>query len=57
MSLFFMSEATIEQLNTPGQDQFEAKQNLTGFFKLLLEIDMRVNPELYGNYRDPNHTN
>ena len=52
-----MSEATVEQLNTPEQDQFEAKQNLTGFFKLLLEIDMRVNPELYGNYRDTNHTN
>lgn len=29
--------------------RFEAKQNLTGFFKLLLEIDMRINPELYTN--------
>ena len=25
----------------------EAKQNLLGFFDLLLEIDMRNNPELY----------
>ena len=43
---------------------FEAKQNLLGFFDLLLKIDMRNNPELYkkkfnenyGNNRDTNHT-
>ena len=28
-------------------DDFEAQQNLLGFFKLLLEVDMRVNPHLY----------
>ncbi len=26
---------------------FESKQNLVGFFDLLLKIDMRVNPDLY----------
>ena len=43
---------------------FEAKQNLLGFFDLLLKIDMRNNPELYKkqfneNYEDnrnPNYT-
>ena len=30
-------------------DDFEAQQNLLGFFKLLLEVDMRVNPHLYKN--------
>ena len=43
---------------------FEAKQNLTGFFDLLLKIDMRNNPKKYkkperGNDYDRhnNHTN
>ncbi len=43
---------------------FEAKQNLLGFFSLLLEIDMRNQPELYKkkfnendhNHRRPNNT-
>ena len=26
---------------------FDSKQNLVGFFDLLLEVDMRVNPDLY----------
>lgn len=29
--------------------EFEAKQNLLGFFELLLKIDMRNNPEKYKN--------
>ena len=41
---------------------FEAKQNLLGFFDLLLKIDMRNNPELYKkqvdeNYEDNRDTN
>ena len=36
---------------------FEAKQNLTGFFKLLLEIDMRNNPQKYKNNEDNGDTN
>lgn len=28
---------------------FEAKQNLVGFFSLLLEVDRRNNPERYKN--------
>lgn len=26
---------------------FEANQNIVGFFNLLLKVDMRVNPSLY----------
>ena len=26
---------------------FESKQNLVGFFELLLQVDMRNNPDLY----------
>jgi len=40
-------------------EQFEAKQNLTGFFKLLLEIDIRNNPQLYetdGNTNYPDQS-
>lgn len=40
--------------------KFEAKQNLLGFFDLLLQIDKRNNPEKYKNYennRDTNNTN
>lgn len=36
---------------------FEAKQNLTGFFKLLLEVDMRNNPQLYENNGNTNNSN
>ena len=30
-----------------GNDDFEARQNLLGFFSLLLQIDKRINPHLY----------
>lgn len=33
------------------QQDFEAKQNLVGFFELLLKIDKRNNPKLYENNR------
>jgi len=33
--------------NIDYDDDFEAQQNLLGFFKLLLEVDRRVNPHLY----------
>jgi len=42
---------------------FEARQNLFGFFSLLLEIDKRINPHLYKkdknneNNGSPNNTN
>ena len=43
------------------EDDFEAEQNLLGFFKLLLEVDMRVNPHLYKKKakknKDANNTN
>jgi len=30
-------------------EDWEARQNLLGFFSLLLEVDKRVNPHLYKN--------
>jgi hypothetical protein len=41
------------QKNTSLENlDFESKQNLVGFFDLLLKIDMRVNPDLYKeNYK------
>jgi len=53
-----------ENKELPNKDlDFEAKQNLLGFFNLLLKIDMRINPHLYKkvknneNNRGSNHTN
>lgn len=34
---------------TISQENFEANQNLVGFFELLLRIDQRNNPEFYEN--------
>lgn len=31
------------------REEWEAKENLAGFFKLLLEVDMRNNPQNYEN--------
>jgi len=51
----------IRELKT--ESNFEARQNLFGFFSLLLEIDKRINPHLYKktknneNNRSPNNTN
>ena len=42
------------------KENFEAKQNLLGFFSLLLEIDKRNNPQNYQkskNYEDNRDTN
>jgi hypothetical protein len=33
--------------NIDEVDDYEAEQNLLGFFQLLLRVDMRVNPQLY----------
>lgn len=33
---------------TIGKLPREAQENLVGFFRLLLEIDRRINPQLYG---------
>lgn len=48
------TEPTLDSLD------FEAKQNLLGFFDLLLKIDMRNNPEIYKkkvNEQDENNRN
>lgn len=49
-----MSEESQEQSKTLNTD-FEAKQNLLGFFSLLLEIDMRNHPELYKKKLNENY--
>ena len=38
------------------ENDFEADQNLLGFFQLLLKVDMRINPHLYTK-RDEKETN
>lgn len=35
------------RVNEKTNLNFEAKQNLVGFFNLLLKIDKRINPNLY----------
>jgi hypothetical protein len=35
---------------------WEARQNLFGFFSLLLEVDKRVNPHSYKNARNRKHS-
>ena len=43
-----------------GENDFEARQNLLGFFSLLLQIDKRINPHLYKkdeNNGSPNNSN
>ncbi len=32
-----------------GEFDFEARNNLVGFYNLLLKVDKRVNPHLYQN--------
>lgn len=56
MRLFFIYQMEIKS-NKNLNENFEAGQNLTGFFRLLLEIDKRNNPNLYENNRDTNNTN
>jgi len=36
-----------ENPNLTDESDFEAEQNMVGFFKLLLEIDQRIDPEFY----------
>lgn len=49
-----MNKFESDKLN---KEQFEANHNLTGFFKLLLEVDMRNNPQLYENNGNTNNPN
>jgi len=51
-----MSE-NLNQNNYYNKNQLEAKENIAGFFRLLLEIDIKNNPQLYENNRDTNNTN
>jgi len=52
----------IDKTSEKKQLSFEAKQNLLGFFSLLLKIDMRNNPQNYKrpkndeDYRSSNNT-
>lgn len=36
--------------------KFGARENLTGFFDLLLQIDQRNNPELYARHSDTDNS-
>lgn len=40
-------QENIKQENNLENLDFQSKQNLVGFFDLLLKIDMRINPDLY----------
>ena len=39
------------------QEEYEAHQNLVGFFALLFEVDKRINPHLYQRNEDNGSTN
>ena len=57
-----MQSKTTQQLNSckkPSDTrlEFEAKQNLLGFFDLLLRVDRRNNPKRYQNNEDNRDTN
>ncbi len=46
----------LKQENNLENLDFESKQNLVGFFDLLLKIDMRINPDLYKENYQPKET-
>jgi len=58
-----MIESSEKKEKSMDREDFEARQNLFGFFSLLLEIDKRVNPHLYKKIKNnenngsPNNTN
>lgn len=52
-----MLEKLKKKEKTLGDMDFEAKQNLVGFFDLLLKIDQRINPQNYQKYDDIRDTN
>ena len=55
MQAIFMYQS--EEKNWTISDlDYEAKENLVGFFELLLIIDRRNNPELYARHRDSNNS-
>jgi len=55
-----MSEKNREELNTDWSlkelNEIE-RNNLFGFFALLLKVDRRVNPHLYANEKYVGHSN
>lgn len=51
LSQFFMLQ------NNKNKNDFEARQNLVGFFHLLYKIDKRINPHLYENNGSPDNPN
>ena len=44
----------LKDSNLSEREKFEAKQNLVGFFDLLLKIDIRKNPEKYKKPKEKN---
>ena len=51
------NDKTINEKSEKKQLDFEAKQNLVGFFNLLLKIDKRNNSEKYKNNENNRDTN
>lgn len=51
-----MSDKEIPKLPSLQSMTFEERQDFVGLFRLLYEIDQRLNPELYENNRDTNNT-
>jgi len=45
--LRFLFDIKMEAKNKTEKNDFEARQNIAGFFGLLLEIDKRLNPQFY----------
>jgi hypothetical protein len=51
-----MPEKSKEVNQIDEELDFEAKQNLLGFFDLLLKVDMRLNPQNYENNGSSDNT-
>lgn len=52
---FFMENNDNQKKNNALTDiDFESRQNLVGFFELLLRIDKRINPDNYRSQEDLN---
>ena len=45
-----MSKNLGENISKEESEDWEARNNLSGFFRLLLKVDMRNHPELYEQF-------
>ncbi len=49
-----MLEDANEKRIKKDKDYWKTRQNLFGFFQLLLEVDKRIDPEFYENHNKKN---